>query len=213
MSDPVTSGRDALDHWFGYPWYDAKTDAVRRVNVPKPWNLDWLGNWGHEGFSLGAALQALGWLAVALLVAALVYFVVRAILLRERRKSGGGEEEAAGGADRVESLPLPVDARYLDLLAEAKRCREQGDYGRAIIFLFSHQLLQLDKYGRIHLARGKTNRQYLREIRPWPALGGLVEQTTLMFEDVFFGHHAIERRAFEACWLRLEEFEKLVGSS
>ena len=163
-------------------------------------------------FALGSLLQVLGWTAVVLLAAAVVYFVVRAILQRERRKSGGDEEEPAGGADRVESLPLPVNARHLDLLAEAKRCREQGDYGRAIIFLFSHQLLQLDKNGRIHLARGKTNRQYLREIRPWPALGGLVEQTTLMFEDVFFGHHPLERPAFEACWSRLEEFEKLVGS-
>ncbi len=167
MSDPVTSGRDALDHWVGsYPWYDSKTDAVQRVKVPKPWNwnLHWMS-------SLGSLLQALAWLAVALLLAALVYFVVRAIMQRERRKSGGDEVEPAGRADRVEALPLPVDARHLDLLAEAQRCRQQGEYGRAIVFLFSHQLLQLDKHGRIHLARGKTNRQYLREIRPWPAPG------------------------------------------
>jgi hypothetical protein len=209
MSDPVTSGRDALNHWFGYPWYDAKSDAVRRVDVPKPSNWNWGKGWD---FSLGSVLQVLGWTAVVLLVAAVVYFVVRAILQREGRKSGGNAEEPAGRADRVEALPLPVNARHLDLMAEAQRCRQQGEYGRAIIFLFSHELLQLDKHGRIHLARGKTNRQYLREIRPWPALGGLVEQTTLMFEDVFFGHHAIERPAFEACWSRLDEFEKLVGS-
>jgi hypothetical protein len=213
MSDPVTSGRDALNHWVGgYPWYDSKADAVQRVKVPKPWN--WPG--GHGGdwaFSLGSLLQALAWLAVALLLAALVYFVVRAIMLRERRKSGGEEVEPAGRADRVEALPLPVDARHLDLLAEAERCRQQGEYGRAIVFLFSHQLLQLDKHGRIHLARGKTNRQYLREIRPWPALGGMVEQTTLMFEDVFFGHHKLEAPAFEACWSRLEEFDKLLGNA
>lgn len=209
MSDPVTSGRNALDHWFGYPWYDAKTDAVRRVNAPKPWNWHW--NWG-EGFSLGSLLQVLGWMLVAVLVAAAIYFVVRALWQREGRKSGGGEVEPVGAADRVESLPLPVGARRLDLLAEAQRCRERGEYGRAVIFLFSHELLQLDKHGRIHLSRGKTNRQYLREIRPWPALGGLIEQTTLMFEDVFFGHHPLEQPAFEACWSRLEEFDRLVGS-
>jgi hypothetical protein len=207
MSDPVTSGRDALDHWFGYPWYDAKADAVRRVDVPKPWNFHW--DWG---FSLGSLLQVLAWTVVVLVLAGLVYLVIRAYLQRERRKAKGDEAEPAGGADRVESLPLPVSARRLDLLAEAERCRQQGEYGRAIILLFSHELLQLDKHGRIHLARGKTNRQYLREIRPWPALGGLVEQTTLMFEDVFFGHHTLERPAFEACWARLEEFDRLVGS-
>ncbi len=206
MSDPVTSGRNALDHWFGYPWYDAKADSVRRVDVPKPWH-GW--EWSP---SLGSLLQVLGWTLVVVLVAAVVHFVVRALWQREGRKAGGNEAEPAGGADRVESLPLPVGARRLDLLAEAERCRQQGDYARAIIFLFSHELLQLDKHGRIHLARGKTNYQYLREIRPWPALGGLVEQTTLMFENVFFGHHALQRPAFEACWSRLEEFDRLVDS-
>jgi hypothetical protein len=209
MSDPVNNGRDALDHWFGYPWYDAKTDSVKRVEVREPWNPNW--NWSTNWSSgIGTILQGVAWTAVVLLLAGVAYLVIRAYVQRERRKARGDEAEQAGGADRVESLPLPVDARHLDLLAEAKRSREQGDYGRAIIFLFSHQLLQLDKHGRIHLARGKTNRQYLREMRPWPSLGELVEHTTLVFEDVFFGHHTLERPAFEACWSRLDEFNKLV---
>jgi hypothetical protein len=205
MSDPVTNGRDALNHWFGYPWYDAPSDSIHRVKVSEPWNPHW-------SFPLGTILQWTGWIVLGLLLAGVLYFVVRAIVERERRKKGEDEAESAGGADRVESLPVPLDGRRLDLLGEARRCRERGDYARAIVFLFSHQLLQLDKHGRIHLARGKTNRQYLREIRPWPSLGGLVEHTTLVFEDVFFGHHAIERPTFEACWSRLDEFERLVES-
>jgi len=208
MSDPVTNGRDALNHWFGYPWYDAKTDGVRRVKVSQPWNFNW--DWSFH--FPASALQWTGWIAIGVLLAGAVYLLIRAFLRRERRKSGESGEEPVGGADRVESLPLPVGGRRLDLLAEAQRCRQQGDYGRAIVFLFSHQLLQLDKHGRIHLARGKTNRQYLREIRPWPSLGGLIEQTTLVFEEVFFGHHALELPAFEACWSRLDEFERLVKS-
>ena len=120
MSDPVTSGRNALDHWFGYPWYDAKTDAVRRVDVPKPWH-GW--EWSP---SLGSLLQVLGWTLVVVLVAAVVYFVVRALWQREGRKAGENEAEPAGGADRVESLPLPVGARRLDLLAEAERAASKG---------------------------------------------------------------------------------------
>ena len=42
MKDPVAGGREALNHWFGYPWYDANTDGVRRVEVQKPSNWDWL---------------------------------------------------------------------------------------------------------------------------------------------------------------------------
>jgi hypothetical protein len=206
MKDPVDIGRDALNPWTGgYPWYDADSDGIRRVDVPQPSHSP--GD-GLAAFP-ASALQWTAWIVIALLLAGVVYLSVRALWLRERR-AAEDEEEPVGGADRVESLPLPAGGRRLDLLAEARRCREQGDYGRAIVYLFSHQLLQLDKHSRIHLARGKTNRQYLREIRPWPSLGELVEQTTLAFEQVFFGHHPLDRPAFESCWSRLDEFERLV---
>jgi hypothetical protein len=203
MSDPVGDGRNALDHWLGYPWYDAKTDGVRRVEVSQPWRLN---------APIGTLLQVTAWTIVALLLAAVVYLLLRAFWRRERRLARGDDEPTAGGADRIESLPAPGVDRPRDLLDEARRCHQRGDYGRAIVFLFSHELWQLDKHGRIRLARGKTNRQYLREIRSWPALRSLVEQTALVFEDFFFGHHAVERLAFEACWSRLEEFDALVGS-
>jgi hypothetical protein len=207
MSDPVVTGRDALNHWNGYPWYDAKTDGLRRVEVSQPWDPNW--DWSfHFPASM---LQWAAWIVIGLLLALAAYLLIRAFLRRDRTE-GKSEEDLVGNAARVESLPLPVDARHLDLLAEARRCRQQGDFAQAIIFLFSHQLLQLDKHGRIYLARGKTNRQYLREIHPWPALGKLIEQTMQVFEDVFFGHHPIEQPTFEACWSRLEEFEELVGS-
>jgi hypothetical protein len=203
MSDPVNDGRKALDHWLGYPWYDAKTDSVRRVEVSQPW---------RHNVPLGTLLQVTAWTVVALLLAAVVYLLLRAFWRRERRRSRGDDEATAGGADRIESLPVPAVDRPRDLLDEAQRCRQCGDYGRAIVFLFSHELWQLDKHGRIRLARGKTNRQYLREIRSWPALRGLVEQTVGVFEDFFFGHHAVEQFAFEACWSRLDEFDALVSS-
>jgi hypothetical protein len=38
----------------------------------------------------------------------------------------------------------------------------------------------------------------------------LVDQTLVAFEDVFFGHHSIDRIRFEACWRRLPEFESLL---
>jgi hypothetical protein len=201
MSDPVNDGRKALDHWLGYPWYDAKTDDVRRVEVSQPWHLN---------VPLGTVLQVTAWAVVALLLAAVVYLLLRAFSRWERRRARDDDETTAGGADRIESLPAPAADRPRNLLDEARRCRQRGDYGRAIVFLFSHQLWQLDKHGRIRLARGKTNRQYLREIRAWPALRGLVEQTAFVFEDFFFGHHTVEQLAFETCWSRLEEFDAMV---
>jgi len=209
MSDPVADGRKALNHWFGYPWYDAKTDGVRRVEVAPV-----KSGGGNEirvsGEGIGALLQWAAWTAIVLVLAWVLYLLLRAYGRRDKH-AAESQEHLPGGADRVEALPQAA-AGYGDLLAEAEQCRQQGDYNRAIVFLFSHQLTRLDRHGRIHLARGKTNRQYLREVRPWPALGGLIEPTMIAFEEVFFGHRTLGQQPFEACWARLGEFEAMVAS-
>jgi hypothetical protein len=211
MNDPVTGGRDALHHWSGYPWYDSAADGVRRIEVspPRRWNVE--GNWDFSLNFLGATLQFLAWTAIALALVGLAYLLIRAFWNREKT-SDATKDEPIGAADRTDALPFPpFEAGRLDFLAEAERCRRQGDFGRAIIFLFSYQLRQLDQHGRIHLTRGKTNRQYLREILAAP-LRGLVEQTMFLFEDAFFGHRPPGASAFDACWSRLEEFETIVAA-
>ena len=213
MNDPVADGREALNHWYGYPWYDANTDGVRRVEVSKPWNWDWLPSFDWLNSLLQfptSLLQWAAWVGIVLLLAGVVYLLIRAYLRIEGRAADENESEPTGGADRVDSLPVPLAVGPGDFLAEARRCRQQGDFGRAIVYLFSHQLLQLDKHQRIRLARGKTNRQYMREVGPWPVLRGLIEPTMIAFEEVFFGHRTLDGPAFETCWSRLEEFETQV---
>ena len=39
--EAVVAGRDALHHWWHYPWYDAKTDGLARIDVSEPWYLSW----------------------------------------------------------------------------------------------------------------------------------------------------------------------------
>ena len=60
------------------------------------------------------------------------------------------------------------------------------------------------------LTKGKTNRQYLREIGPRRRLRDLVERTMIAFESVFFGHHPLDQRRFEACWSQVAEFQRLL---
>jgi hypothetical protein len=210
MSDPVAGGQEALNHWFGYPWYDANTDGIRRIELSKPRDVDW--NWDSLFEFPSSLLQWAAWAVIALILAGLVYLLIRAFLRMEGRMKKETEEPARG-ADRVDSLPVPLAVRPDDFLAEARRCRQRGDYARAIVFLFSHQLLQLDRHHRIRLALGKTNRQYMREVGPWPALRGLIEPTMIAFEEVFFGHRPLDAPAFESCWSRLEEFETQVATA
>jgi hypothetical protein len=235
----VAAGREALDHWWprNYPWYDPQTDGVRRVEIPKPWNWSWFREW-LKGLLpdwnmswLWDWLRGWNWrwlftmpttfwewstrIALVLLVGLLVYLMARAYRRWQGRpaasKAHGGTSATQEDADRIEALPFPVRGGRLDLLDQARQHYQQGDYRQAIIYLFSFQLVRLDRQQIIRLSKGKTNRQYLREVGPRRALRRLVEQTMVAFEDVFFGNHSLDRTRFEFCWSRLDEFESLAA--
>lgn len=209
--DSVVSGRKALDRWSGsYPWYDSQTDGIRPIRVSAPRQSN------PSSFNPLPLLRVLAYTVLAVLLIGLVYVLVRLYLSRRRRGLGiGAGEESRAPTDedrrRIEALPLPADRPRLDLLEQARQFYEQGRYGEAIVYLFSYQLIQLDKHQIIHLTKGKTNRQYLREVGPRRPLRRLVERTTAAFEDFFFGHHPIDRARFESCWTRLTEFEALAA--
>ena len=228
----IESAREALrGGWFSerYPWYDSATDDVRRINVktPKQWDWSWWTNFwdwvGSFNFNFNfnflgipfdfSLLQLVAWIGLAILAVGLIYLLTRIYYKREAQAAGRAHEAAlekiADSADRVEALPLEVRRHAGTLLEEARRHYEAGNYAEAIVYLFSHQLWQLDKRHLIRLALGKTNRQYLREITSMTPLARLIEATMLAFEDVFFGQRAIDRARFESCWSRLDEFDRL----
>ena len=160
--DAVTAGGDALRHGTKYPWYDAQRDAIQPVRVQAP------AEPAEEETPAGGAgdlLRILAWTGLGLALAVLAYLLVRAFAARQD-EAGPLAQVADGDAARIESLPFPVAAGRLDLLAKARRHYQAGNYGAAIVYLFSFQLVQLDRRQIIRLARGKTNRQYLREVGP-----------------------------------------------
>ena len=50
------------------------------------------------------------------------------------------------------------------------------------------------------LAKGKTNRQYLRELQARADMAPLLATSMVAFEDVFFGGHSLSRERYEECW-------------
>jgi hypothetical protein len=209
----ITAGREALDPgWRGYPWYDSSTDDLRRIRVPKTrnWNTNWNPNFRMDWVTW------IIWGFVALVFALLAYLIYQVYRGRWVDLPGGAravaETPVANDASRVEALPFQIDPLTGSLLDAARRAYAGGDYARAIIYLFSHELVELDRRHLIRLTRGKTNRQYVRELRGQGALPGLLSQTMVLFEDVYFGDRALSRERFETCWNRLNEFDALVGS-
>jgi len=216
VDDAVTRGREAFGD--SYPWYDAAQDGVRRIEV-KPdtrgWEFDWNGGGGRLPSMSWLAYLALGLLAA--LLAWLMVALIRAYLRRETQaalEAAPGHATAVSDASRIEALPVPLRREAAaDLLAAARQAYEAGNYGEAIIYLFSHQLVELDKRQQIRLTRGKTNRQYLRELAQRRPLQALIEPTMVAFEDVYFGNHPLDRQRFESCWSRLGEFNQLLGAT
>lgn len=227
----IESGRQALQGRTRFPWYDAQQDAVRRIDVQPPtdaaenrrsrWEANpWLpdrpgGSFGADWSVLWAVIEGLIWLGLTALLVWLIYFLVKTYL---RNHSAPEAEDAADdaartAADLIESLPFDMRRPQSDLLAEARRLYELGEYSQAIIYLFSYQLIRLDRGQCIRLTRGKTNRQYLRELQPRPDLRGILERTMLVFEEVFFGHYPLDRAGFERCWERLDEFHQRLSEA
>ena len=221
----VEAGREALDHWGRYPWYDAENDALQRIDVAPPEVGFWEWLWGllpdfdwapGGGSTTGGFMQILAYGLIVVVALVLVYFLVRTFLKHnplERATFGNDSEKKDPQVrHRIEALPFPIAPDMSNLLEAARHYYERREYGEAAKYLFSYQLVQLDRYSVIRLGRGKTNRQYLRELGRGHALHPHVERTMWVFEEFFFGNRAIKRLQFEACWSGVEHFDTHLAS-
>ncbi len=211
-TDPAASGLKRGN----YPWYDAPTDSIKPVPAPReyePPDWAWLKwpIWSWIGAHLPDASTIALVLAVFLLIAllcALAWSIIRRLpgdLLVRADKT-----DASRSVARVGPLPAGLDPGTTDPWAEALRLRASGDYAGAIVRLFAHQLLSLDRLGLARLAPGRTGRQLVRSVSV-AAARDRVEPTLRLFEDVYYGHRPPSPRAFEAAWTRAEELEDLIA--
>jgi hypothetical protein len=223
--EAVQHGRDSLRS-DKYPWYDSENDSLRRVDVPEIREeeeeeedetedaQDLTASDGEQSSVLGGLFQVLFWLIIIVLFAAVIGALLWAFLRADQNRSNNETTEvvqASHEVDRIENLPFKIRTPQSDLLAEAERHYKEGNYREAVIYLYSYKLVELDKHHRIRLSKGKTNRQYLREIRTDRKIMGILERTMVAFEDVFFGQHELSRRRFEDCWNSVGQFRSLVG--
>ncbi|MEX2113022.1 MAG: DUF4129 domain-containing protein [Pirellulales bacterium] len=205
----ISSAGDALRERMQIPWYNAESDSLQPVTLSEPWrpnvDLSWLAQ------PLNAVLITIA----VVLILLLVWMIVRVVRQRERGRAERNRRrgDPLATADRVEALPFLRDRSQHDLLGQARYHYEQGNYSEAIIYLFSYELVELDRSTLVRLAKGKTNRQYLRETGRMRPLAAVLEQTMITFEEVFFGRRPLDREGFEACWNQLDQFETLVSQA
>ena len=216
-----------------FNWYDARNDHVKPV-LPAP---DFEGGrWKRWGDSLSALFAPVGrwfrWLngwrvpgigglgdlvAVGLALLLLTVLLVALLELLRRYRPISDEEAAAraaaagGRSARIEGLPAGVRLDAADPWVEAQRLRALGDYAGAIIHLFAHQLLTLERVRQLRLVPGRTGRQLIRAVAD-RGLRATVEPTLRLFEAVYYGHHPPTAEAFEAAWSQVEAFDRRVAA-
>jgi hypothetical protein len=202
---PVAAGREALGRMSRVPWYDADRDALRPIELRAP-------RQAAPEIPGSSLLRYAAWGALAVL---LVLMIALAYLALRHYSPGDSsvdrEQIAISNRAAVEALPFMSGRSADDLLGQARRHYELGNYNEAIVYLFSYELVELDRFAYVRLDRGKTNRQYVRETSRAEPLRALLERTMVAFESVFFGGHELDRPGFEACWSELAHFEILAS--
>lgn len=219
--DAVSSAREALSEQKRLPWYDAEKDQLRRVNLAPKENVeDPSSNWGDGrrsgsgeqagGQLFGAIMKGLAWLMLGVLAVLVIWGLLWAAVRpgEAEETSAGVENQWRDSASRIRELPLSEMPATTDLLAVARSHLAAGDLSKAIIHAFAHQLVELDKHHLIQLNKGKTNREYLKELRGHPEFVKLLRPTMNAFEDVFFGRHELSRERFQVCWHNLDRFHQ-----
>lgn len=218
-------------------WYDASEQTLRPVPVeernvdashrssrwsaaPAPKKKTTTSASSRSGNSSWG--RTIGW--IILILAAISVAALIAWLLQYTDFNFGRPEEdlvAMSRGDqldeqtrqRIEELPPELRQEEGHPRAIAERWMKEGNFDRAIVALFGHQLLLLDRAGWLRLSRGKTNRRYVMEARrQQPEAGDLLADTVEAFEYVYFGRHSLDAENFNRLWRQNGRLEWQVGS-
>lgn len=166
-----------------------------------------------SGLTLG---NLFGWMLLVAILAACIGLLLYALSkteielggeTRSREKHDATPDEQT--IERMKHLPAELRRTDVNLRSEALRLMNERQYDQAIILLFAHQLLLLDRAGLIRLNRGKTNGKYVREARSVdPKTALWLRGTVAAFERSYFGRYEIQHDEFAELWqsnLKLEE--------
>ena len=120
------------------------------------WFVDLLNSFFSFLYENGQGLSIWGWVFVVALLAVLAYVCAR--LARrggDRRRDGGRQARKAGAKPRTPE----------ELLARADALAADGKTTQALVFLMRALLIWFQKVGALTLESGRTNRQYVYDLR------------------------------------------------
>jgi hypothetical protein len=205
-ANAAEEGRDSLRSSYDYPWYDAANDTTRglalppdQTKAPPPPPPPTQVTYGTSTSS--GDFQYLWWFLLVVVVLIILWLIIRTMQQRDPEWQAAKARPQPGtltSVARLTDLPVELSPRITNMQDEARRLSGIGNYGLAIVYLYSHMLVRLTEARRIQLAKGKTNRQYLRELRSDPELWKFFSRAIGQFEGSYFGDHPPSPAMFDA---------------
>ncbi|MFO0384003.1 MAG: hypothetical protein ACK506_20055 [Pirellula sp.] len=215
-TDPVWYSAEKLALVPATPISRNKIDAsdrynrVASANSTNSKNYSWLTEF-FEGLLdfIRGSWQILLTVAIVAAIALVILFLIKIQRLVEApSKSITGATSVATQQRKVTDLPFELDSPDIPLLQLIEQYRGRGDYAKAIVYLYSLILIELDAVGLIRLARGKTNWTYLRELSPRQDEKAFATTVVYWFEHVFFGKQNMDAQTFESIWASFPQFNE-----
>jgi hypothetical protein len=189
LSRPEYQKPEAKEESLFQKWYREFQEWLDRV-FPRP---DISPAASPSMGSIRLWLQVLIFAVVIGLVGFLIYKFVPLFGRRFRKGKGGGRGDQLILGERIESHESAGD-----LFAEAERLAREGELRAAIRKGYVALLIELADRKVIGLARHKTNRDYLRDVRRRGDLVEGVSGLTLNFERSWYGLRPADAADWEA---------------
>jgi hypothetical protein len=144
-------------------------------------------------------LPWLWWLVAACVAAGVLALLIRYALAGRRRRPGAPPAESGGP-----QLPARDPA---DLLAEAARLAEAGDFRGAVRSVYLGALVRLHRAGLLPREEANTNWEYLRAVEGRPPVHEPLSHLTAIVDRIWYGH----QRAVSDDYSRCRSFADDVG--
>jgi hypothetical protein len=187
-----------------------RLDRIASTNNTKTKSYSWLTEF-FEGL-LEFFRNTWHIVLIVVLVAAVTLVVLLLVriqnLVEAPNRQLSGTTSVATQQRKVTDLPFELDSPDIPLFQLVEQHRARGDYSKAIVYLYSLMLIELDSVGLIRLAKGKTNWTYLRELTPRQHENAFATKVVYWFEHVFFGKQNMDAQAFESLWATFPQFNE-----
>jgi hypothetical protein len=178
-------GPNPIAEWFARLW--------ERIN-------EWLNDLFGDGVSLPAipGSWSIPTILTSILLILILLYIARNLIM-----------DFVGDA-RLDGDGNSADEKLTSDLAfkKAMDLSRGGDYRSAVRFLYLSSLLLLDEGGLLQYDRSKTNREYLHSVSGSPQLAEPLEEVIEVFDDVWYGHHALDEDSFKHYSERVEQLRE-----